>query len=256
MSKKGEKGSKFFDSPKKIADYYAEEVEMNEEQTNELFESVFEELEEATYQVDIKGAGRETVTAKNEKDAIAKASKKMKVHSFKSSDVTVKLVEEVKETMSLEDTLRAIWEGKSINKEDNTNDKSDDGEGLDKVQPKALKKKFKDRKDKDIDNDGDVDGSDEYLHNRRKTVSKAIKDEDADEAEDDAEKEVSDKEDEKKKVVGKTGKQTKVEVDPKLDEEVNRIMESFDLSRFAKYGNRAEQVMKMTAIKMAEKKYK
>ncbi len=29
--------------------------------------------------------------------------------------------------------------------EDNTNDKSDDGEGLDKVQPKALKKKFKDR---------------------------------------------------------------------------------------------------------------
>jgi len=121
MSKKGEKGSKFFDSPKKIADYYAEEVEMNEEQTNELFESVFEELEEATYQVDIKGAGRETVTAKNEKDAIAKASKKMKVHSFKSSDVTVKLVEEVKETMSLEDTLRAIWEGKSINKEDNTN---------------------------------------------------------------------------------------------------------------------------------------
>ena len=58
--------------------------------------------------------------------------------------------------------------------EDNTNDVSDDGDGLDKVQPKALKKKFKDRKDKDIDNDGDVDDSDEYLHKRRKTVSKAI----------------------------------------------------------------------------------
>ena len=58
--------------------------------------------------------------------------------------------------------------------EDNTNNKSDDGEGLDKVQPKALKKKFKDRKDKDIDNDGDVDKSDEYLDNRRKTVSKEI----------------------------------------------------------------------------------
>ena len=43
--------------------------------------------------------------------------------------------------------------------EDNTNDKSDDGEGLDKVQPKAVKKKFKDRKDQDIDNDGDVDDS-------------------------------------------------------------------------------------------------
>ena len=59
--------------------------------------------------------------------------------------------------------------------EDNTNDKSDDGEGMDKVQPKALKKKFKDRKDRDIDNDGDEDESDEYLHNRRKTVSKNIK---------------------------------------------------------------------------------
>ena len=35
--------------------------------------------------------------------------------------------------------------------------------GLDAVQPKAVKKKFKDRKDKDIDNDGDVDSSDEYL---------------------------------------------------------------------------------------------
>ena len=60
-------------------------------------------------------------------------------------------------------------------KETNKNDKSDDGEGLDAVQPKAVKKKFKDRKDKDIDNDGDVDSSDKYLHKRRKAVSKAIK---------------------------------------------------------------------------------
>lgn len=65
--------------------------------------------------------------------------------------------------------------------EDNTNDKSDDGEGMDKVQPKALKKKFKDRKDKDIDNDGDVDDSDEYLHKRRKAVSKSIQNEDLNE---------------------------------------------------------------------------
>ena len=64
-------------------------------------------------------------------------------------------------------------------KEDNTNDKSDGGEGMDKVQPKALKKKFKDRKDKDIDNDGDVDDSDRYLHRRRKAVSKAIKKEES-----------------------------------------------------------------------------
>ena len=48
-------------------------------------------------------------------------------------------------------------------------------ESMDKVNPKALKKDFDDRKDKDIDNDGDVDDSDEYLHNRRKTVAKAVK---------------------------------------------------------------------------------
>jgi len=60
-------------------------------------------------------------------------------------------------------------------KEDNTNDKSDDGEGLDKVQPKAVKKKFKDRKDKDIDNDGDTDDSDKFLHKKRKAISKAMK---------------------------------------------------------------------------------
>ena len=68
----------------------------------------------------------------------------------------------------------AILETVKIKSEDNTNDKSDDGEGLDKVQPKAVKKKFKDRKDKDIDNDGDVDDSDRFLHKRRKAISKAI----------------------------------------------------------------------------------
>ena len=64
--------------------------------------------------------------------------------------------------------------------ETNKNDKSDDGEGLDAVQPKAVKKKFKDRKDKDIDNDGDVDDSDKFLHKRRKAVSKAIAKEEVD----------------------------------------------------------------------------
>ena len=66
-------------------------------------------------------------------------------------------------------------ETEELVKEDNTNDKSDDGDGLDKVQPKAVKKKFKDRKDKDINNDGEVDASDKFLHKRRKAISKAIK---------------------------------------------------------------------------------
>ena len=48
---------------------------------------------------------------------------------------------------------------------------------LDAVNPVAVKKKFDDRKDKDIDNDGDVDSSDKFLHKKRKAISKAIKDE-------------------------------------------------------------------------------
>ena len=57
-------------------------------------------------------------------------------------------------------------------KEDASNDKSDDGDGMDKVDPKAVKKDFKDRKDKDIDNDGDTDDSDQYLHKKRQAISK------------------------------------------------------------------------------------
>jgi hypothetical protein len=50
---------------------------------------------------------------------------------------------------------------------------------LDPVDDDELKGDHDDRDDKDIDNDGDVDGSDEYLHNRRKAVKKAIKKEEA-----------------------------------------------------------------------------
>ena len=49
----------------------------------------------------------------------------------------------------------------------------DEEKKLDKVNPDAVKKKFDDRKDKDIDNDGDVDSSDKFLHKRRKAISKA-----------------------------------------------------------------------------------
>jgi len=48
-------------------------------------------------------------------------------------------------------------------------------EAMDAVNKKALKKDFDDREDKDIDNDGDEDESDEYLHKKRKAISKAIK---------------------------------------------------------------------------------
>ena len=79
---------------------------------------------------------------------------------------------------TLESSILGVWtEAAKKVDETNKNNKSDDGDGLDAVQPKAVKKKFKDRKDKDVDNDGDVDDSDKFLHKRRKAVSKAMKDE-------------------------------------------------------------------------------
>lgn len=102
----------------------------------------------------------------------------------------------------------------ALKTETNKNDKSDDGDGLDAVQPKAVKKKFDDRKDKDIDNDGDTDSSDEYLHKRRKAISKNIKEDDVDvdssESEEDPKKEAP----KKKK---KKGDEEEVEMSPKAE---------------------------------------
>jgi len=79
--------------------------------------------------------------------------------------------------------LKAEYTKEQAIRETNKNDKSDDGEGLDAVQPKAVKKKFKDRKDQDIDNDGDTDDSDKFLHKKRKAISKAMsKDEEVEES--------------------------------------------------------------------------
>jgi len=81
---------------------------------------------------------------------------------------------------SLEQSILEVWKQAAKVQETNKNDKSDDGEGLDAVQPKAVKKKFKDRKDKDIDNDGDTDDADKFLHKKRKAISKAMAKEEVD----------------------------------------------------------------------------
>ena len=103
---------------------------------------------------------------------------------------------------SIEQAVLEALNGVSLS-ETNKNDKSDDGEGLDAVQPKAVKKKFADRKDKDIDNDGDTDSSDKFLHKRRKAVSKAMKEDVSNIADVITAMwgEAADKEDEKKKVM-------------------------------------------------------
>ena len=87
-------------------------------------------------------------------------------------------------------------------KEDASNDDEDDGEGIDKVDPKAAKKKFKDRKDKDIDNDGDVDSSDKFLHKRRKAIGKAM------DGDDNKKKKVVGNDGEKKAEISKIGEAT------------------------------------------------
>jgi len=68
---------------------------------------------------------------------------------------------------TLESSILSVWAEAAKKNEDK----------LDPVNKDAVKKKFDDRKDKDIDNDGDVDSSDKFLHKRRKAVSKAMKDE-------------------------------------------------------------------------------
>lgn len=76
---------------------------------------------------------------------------------------------------SLLDAVRGVVKGEE-QEEDQVIDQTEEelDEKLDPVNPKAVKKDFDDRKDKDIDNDGDVDSSDEYLHKRRKAISKSM----------------------------------------------------------------------------------
>ena len=94
---------------------------------------------------------------------------------------------------NLVDAVRDVLAGKRQKADEETEDKVEEGKKLsskekmkrglynselDPVNPTAVKKKFKNRKDKDIDNDGDVDSTDKYLHKRRKAISKAISKED------------------------------------------------------------------------------
>lgn len=54
-------------------------------------------------------------------------------------------------------------------------EKIEEKKKMDPVDKDELKGKHTDRDDKDIDNDGDSDESDEYLHKKRKAISKSMK---------------------------------------------------------------------------------
>ena len=112
-------------------------------------------------------------------------------------------------------------------------------EGLDPVNKDAVKKKFADRKDKDIDNDGDVDSSDKFLHKRRAAISKAVKNEELG------------KEDESKvkKIIGKLKKASDAHAGQAKD--LQKAMTEDDMSKFHKMqkdGKSAEQIAKALDI--------
>ena len=95
-------------------------------------------------------------------------NKNMKQLGAASSDFT----KIAKEASSLQQRMESLYEdmGHILGRY------YDLDEALDKVDPDQIEPEddFEDRTDKDIDNDGDTDDSDEYLHNRRKAIAKAI----------------------------------------------------------------------------------
>ena len=111
-------------------------------------------------------------------------------------------------------------------------------EAMDPVNKDAVKKKFDDRKDKDIDNDGDVDSSDKFLHKRRKAISKAMKED-------------LGKEDEPKvkKIIGKLKKASDAHAGQAKD--LQKAVTEDDMAKFYKMqkdGKSAEQIAKALDI--------
>ena len=112
-------------------------------------------------------------------------------------------------------------------------DSVEDDETLDPVNPKANKKKFANRKDKDIDNDGDVDGSDKFLHKKRKVISKAIRKTSAE-----------------SKKIKLSGKKEKVTVNPSVTEsfvdERSQLREALEASfdTVFQYSNKEEETFR------------
>ena len=105
-------------------------------------------------------------------------------------------------------------------------DDVEDDETLDPVNPKANKKKFANRKDKDIDNDGDVDGSDKFLHKKRKAISKAIRKTSAE-----------------SKKIKLSNKTEKVKVNPTIGEHREHLREALEASfdTVFQYDNKEEE---------------
>ena len=199
------------------------------------------------------------------RDVVKKHAKRLrlKLEELNIEEIVESVMEEDKEilaelnddVLSLDDVVRSVVFEKK----------------LDKVNPKAVKKDFDDRKDKDIDNDGDVDDSDEYLHKRRQAISKAVKKESDDENGDKEDNSDTDdngvlKKKKKKDGEGNTSGEP-IDTSPTMDESEEKMTDAQMKKREEivkelkkktkyfedKYGERAKEVMYATATKMAMK---
>jgi len=134
------------------------------------------ETKENSLESSILGIWQEAAKKANELDEAKFSPKEIKMAIGVASDKryaggnmtgAVKAIEKMKKGLSDHPQVKAVLRRQNEAK-------------LDPVNKGAVKKKFANRKDKDIDNDGDVDDSDEFLHKRRKAVSKAISKEEVD----------------------------------------------------------------------------
>jgi len=105
-------------------------------------------------------------------DAIKEYEGTIKVSGKDAAEAKTKAEKELQKRIDAAETsTKGTLEG------DNLGPAKAVSEDMDPVNKDAVKKKFDDRKDKDIDNDGDVDSSDKFLHKRRKAISKATSEE-------------------------------------------------------------------------------
>ena len=159
-----------YEDIKKMGEAYAQVQEKMRQENAKRAEAMLKDSE-ATLSAQKEAYG--TPSSKDDNDQVAQRKKLMKGQKevpTKGSENS--LTAGAKQGKSIKGTIQPGKKVGSKKDEDASNDKSDDGDGMDKVDKKAVKKKFDNRKDKDIDNDGDVDSSNEYLHKRRKAISK------------------------------------------------------------------------------------
>jgi hypothetical protein len=126
--------------------------------------SEIQDLGPAVEKPDEKDSGPSKVSGKAKKDPAKKIKEKVELDKDDEEIEEGNMDGRTKEYRAHREKLEAARLRRLSSIEDD----------LDKADPKASKKSFKDREDKDIDNDGEVTDADEYLHNKRKAITKAV----------------------------------------------------------------------------------